>query len=159
MTQALGLTNRYLTPAKGQAAYLPNQPILHNCVVTSTATTALMPGDVVTFAQDANINDLIAVKQAAVTDEPLGVVVYNAIKSGFDASDRISVYPVNSYVYMAAGSATITRGAKLGFNSSNQVVAASAGNGIIGIACTVPAAVGDLIVVQITPGIQPAAAS
>lgn len=156
VANTIGLTNRYLTPAKGQAAYLPNQPILHNCVVTPAATEVLMPGDVVTFAEDANMDDLIVVKQAAKTDEPLGVVVYNAIKSGFAANDRISIYPDNSYVYMEAGAADITRGAKVGFNADNQVVAATAGNGVIGKACTVPGVVGDLIVVQVKPSVEAA---
>lgn len=154
VANTIGLTNRYLTPAKGQAAFLPNQPILHNCVVSPTAAEVLKPGDVVTFAEDANMDDVIVVKQAAVGDEPLGVVVYNAIKSGFGANDKISVFPDNSYVYMEAGAADITRGAKLGFNAQNQVVAATSGNGVIGKACTVPGVTGDLIVVQVKPGME-----
>lgn len=154
VANGIGLTNRYLTPVKGQAAFLPNQPILHNCVVTPTAETALEPGDVVTFADDANMDDVIVVKQAAETDEPLGVVVYNALKSGFAANDKISVFPDNSYVYMEAGAADITRGAKLGFNADNQVVTATAGNGVIGKACTVPGVTGDLIVVQVKPSME-----
>lgn len=160
MTNGISLTNRRITAVKGQAAYLPNQPIIHNCIVdpTQTAGTYLSPGDIVALQPAATLKGLTVVKKAAVTDTPCGVVVFNSIKSGFEANDKVSIFPVNSFVYLPAGAATITLGAKLQFNATGQVVATTtASNGYIGIAWTAPSAVGDLIVVQIVPGMEPAA--
>ena len=148
-----GLTQQRITPAKGQAAFLPNQPILHNCVVDSAATSPLVPGEVVTFAT-TTLTDLTVVKKAAVTDVPVGVVVYNATKSGFNANDKVSIFPANSFVYMEAGAANLTIGQTVGFNAQNQVVAASGSNGTIGKLFTQPSAIGDMVVVQISPGVN-----
>lgn len=154
---SMSLTNQNITPYSGQAAFLPNQPLLHNCVVSASQATPLEPGAIVTFANDANLGYVTPVKQAAVTDTPLGVVVANPIKSGFNALDRVSVYPVNSYVYMEAASGTINPGDKLQFNANNQVVATStASNGYIGIAMTASSTEGEFVVVQIQPGMQAA---
>lgn len=149
-TNGISLTQRGIRPIKGQAAFLPNQPIIHNCVYDPSATTAVAPGDVVTFATTTMTN-LTVLKKAVATDKPIGVVTFNSIKSNFVANDRISIYPVNSFVYLPAGVANLTLGAQVGFNSDGQVVAASAGNGVIGVLWTQPAAVGDLVVVQILP--------
>lgn len=151
-TNGLSLTQRGIKPIKGQAAFLPNQPIIHNCVVDTTATTGLVPGDVVTFAA-TTLTDLTVVKKAETTDTPCGVVVYNAIKSNFVANDRVSIFPVNAFVYLPAGSATLTNGAQVGINADGQVVAATSGNGVVGILWTQPAAVGDLVAVQIVPSV------
>lgn len=153
-----GLTQQNIRPTKGQAAFLPNQPIIHNCVVDPSADAALVPGDAVTFAS-TSLTDLTVVKKAGATDTPIGVVVYNGIKSGFVANDRISIFPVNSFVYLPAGSAELTNGATVKLNSSGQVVAASATTsvvGYIGILWTQPAAEGDMVAVQIAPGAFPA---
>ena len=152
----IALTNYSITPAKGQAAFLPNQPILHNCVVVSTASTPLTPGAVVTFATTTD-DGVTVVKQAANTDLPFGVVVYNGIKSGFAAGEKVSIFPIGSFVFMEAGSASLTNGQKLGFNSSNQVVTDStASHGQIGVLYTQPAASGDMVVVRIQPEMNPA---
>ena len=149
MANGLSLTQRGIRPIKGQAAFLPNQPIIHNCIVDPSAAAALVPGDVVTFAT-TTLTDATVVKKAAATDTPCGVVVYNAIKSAFVANDRVSIFPVDSFVYLPAGSAALTNGAAVGINSDGQVVAAGS-NAAVGILWTQPAAVGDLVVVQIKP--------
>lgn len=153
----MSLTNRRMTPVKGQAAFLPNQPILHTCVLSPAQTTPVVPGDVMTFdTTQTAISDLIVLKKAAATDTPVGVIVYNAIQTGFEANDRISIFDTDAYVYMEAG-AVITAGTELGINTNDQVVAATAGNGVIGIAYTASAQAGDLIVVKIKQGKLPAA--
>lgn len=144
------LTQRNIRPAIGQAAFLPNQPIIHNCVVDPTADEALQIGDVVTFAT-TDLPDLTVVKKAGASDLPIGVVVYNAIKSAFDAYERVSVFPVNSYVYLPAGAANLTLGTQVTVNAEGQVVAATGGNGAIGILWTQPAEVGSMVAVQIVP--------
>lgn len=155
---ALSLTNMEITPVRGNAALLPNQPILQGCKVSASETTTLLPGDVVALATGGTA-DLIEVKRAAVTDTPIGVVVGNPIKTGWVAGERISVFPDNSYVYMSTGAATVARGSKLQFNATGDVVATStAGNGYVGIAMTAGAAQGDLIIVQVKPDSEPAAA-
>lgn len=152
MTNGLSLTQKGIKPIAGQAAFLPNQPIIHNVVVDPSATAPLVPGAIVTFAT-TTLKDLTVVKQAANTDIPVGVVVYNGIKSAFSANDRVSIFPVNSFVYLPAGAADLTIGTVVGFNSSNQVVAdTTSGHGRIGVLWTQPSAIGDLVVVQIKPG-------
>lgn len=154
---ALSLTSMEITPVRGNAALLPNQPILQGCKVYASETATLVPGDVVALATGGN-PELIEVKKAAATDEPIGVVVGNPIKTGFVAGDRISVFPVGSYVYMETGAASIARGSKLQFNTSGQVLATStASNGYVGIAMTAGVASGDLVIVQVKPDIEPAA--
>lgn len=153
----LALTNQDITPVKGNAALLPNQPILQGCKVYASQSGSLVPGDIVALATGGTA-DLIEVKKAAVTDEPIGVVVGNPVKTGFVAGDRVSVFPVGSYVYLPTGAASIARGSKLQFNATGAVLATStAENGYIGIAMTAGVASGDLIVVQIQPGMEPAA--
>lgn len=153
----ISLTNQNITPFAGQAAYLPNQPILQNCIVSASQATPLAPGAIVTFASDSFAN-ATPVKQAAVTDTPLGVVVFDAITTGFTKLQKISVFPVNSYVYLPAATGTIKPGQKLQFNANNQVVATStATNGYIGIAMTGSTVEGEFVVVQIQPGMEPAA--
>lgn len=146
------LTQQNIRPAKGQAAFLPNQPIIHNCIVDPSAEAPLVCGDVVTFATTALAN-VTVVKKAAATDTPCGVVVYNGIKSGFNAYDRVSIFPVNAFAYLPAGAADLTNGSQVSINSNGQVVEATSGNGVIGILWTQPAAVGDLVAVQIAPAV------
>lgn len=148
---ALSLTNLKISPARGNAALLPNQPIIQGAVVDASEDATLVPGDVVTLATGGTANTVI-VKKAAVTDTPVGVVVGNAIKTGFVAGDRISVFPVGSFVYMETSASTVARGSKLQFNSSGKVAATTtSANGFIGIAWTAGEATGDLIIVQVAP--------
>lgn len=151
----ISLTNQNITPLAGQEAYLPNQPKLQNCVVSASQATALAPGAIVTFAADANLGYVTAVKQAAVTDVPLGVVALNAIKTSFTALEKISILPLGSYVYLPSAG-VIAAGAKLQFTAANKVAATTtASNGYIGIAMTAATVADELIVVQIQPGLEP----
>lgn len=150
---ALGLTNLDIAPVRGNAALLPNQPIIQGAKVSASQSGTLVPGDIVALAT-GGANDAIVVKKAAATDLPVGVVVGNPIKTGFVAGDSISYFPVGSYVYMEAKSSSIARGTKLQFNTSGQVLATTtASNGYIGTALTTGAAEGDIIIVQINPSI------
>lgn len=148
---ALSLTNLEIAPVRGNAALLPNQPIIQGARVSANEESTLLPGDVVALATDGAA-DTIVIKRAAVTDTPIGVVVGNPIKTGFVAGDMVSVFPVGSYVYMSTSAATVARGSKLQFNATGDVAATStAANGYIGIAFTAGEAIGDLIIVQIAP--------
>ena len=149
---ALGLTNLDITPVRGNAALLPNQPIIQGAKVYASETATLVPGDVVALATGGSGE--ILVKKAAVTDLPVGVVVGDPIKTGFVAGDMISFFPVGSFVYMEAKSSSIARGTKLQFNTSGQVLATTtASNGYVGVAWTTGAAEGDIIIVHIEPSI------
>jgi len=147
----LALLNLEITPERGNAALLPNQPILQGCVVSASEEATLVPGDVVALTT-GGVDDTIVVKKAAVTDTPIGVVVGNPIKTGFKAGERVSIFPEGSYVYMTTGAASITRGSKLQFNASGNVVATTTGaNGYIGVALSTQATSGGVIVVQVKP--------
>lgn len=149
---ALGLTNLDIAPVRGNAALLPNQPIIQGAKVYASETATLVPGDVVALATGGSGE--ILVKKAAVTDLPVGVVVGNPIKTGFVAGDMISFFPAGSFVFMEAKSSSIARGTKLQFNTSGQVLATTtASKGYVGRAWTTGAAEGDIIIVHIEPSI------
>lgn len=153
------LTQRRMTPVKGMAAFLPNQPILHTCVVSPAETAVLEAGDVLTFdTTQTALDGLVVLKKAAATDMPVGVVVYNAVlPSGFTANDRISIFDTDAYVYMEAGAADLTAGTEVNVNENGQVVAATAGQGVVGIVYTAPSTIGDLIVIKVKQGMKAAA--
>ena len=151
----LGLLNLDIAPVRGNAALLPNQPILHTCIVASGQSGSLVAGDVVTLAT-GDATDKVVVKKAAVTDLPIGVVVGNPIKDAFAAGEHVSVFPVGSYVYMTAGAASIARGSKLQFQADGDVVATTTATyGYIGTAYTTGVAEGDIIIVHVEPGLEP----
>ena len=148
---ALGLLNLDIQPVRGNAALLPNQPIIQGCVVSASEEATLVPGDIVALAS-GGADEVIVVKKAAVTDTPCGVVVGNPIKTGFVAGERVSIFPEDSYVYLPAGAANLARGSKLQFNSSGKVVATTtATSAYVGIAWSAGTAEDDLIIVQIKP--------
>lgn len=142
----MGLTNVKINGRAGMAAFLPNQPILHDCIAKLEDDAVLKPGDAVALSAGAEPKNAIVVEPAG-DNQPIGVVVYNSIASGFKNLDRVSVFPVNSYVQLPAGEATITRGTALTFNEDGQVVEAD--GAAFGVAYTEPSAVGDLIAVRI----------
>lgn len=150
----LNLTQRRMTPARGMAAFLPNQPILHTCIVSPAETAVLQAGDVVTFdTTQTTLDNLIVLKKAAATDVPVGVIVYNAVfPTGFVANDRISIFDTNAYVYMNAGAADLTAGTEVNVNENGQVVAATAGQGVVGVVYTAPNAIDDLIAIKVKQG-------
>lgn len=150
---AMNLTNRRMTPIKGQAAFLPNQPILHTCVLSPAETAVVTPGDVLTFdTTQKDLNGLVVLKKATATDVPVGVVVYQALQTGFEANDRVSIFDTDAYVYMEAGAADLTAGTEVAINESGQVVAATSGQGVVGIVYTAPTQIGDLIVIKVKQG-------
>lgn len=156
----LNLTQRRMSPIKGMAAFLPNQPILHTCIVSPAETEILSAGDVLTFdTTQTSLDNLIVLKKAAAEDTPVGIVVYNAIQpTGFRANDRISIFDTNAYVYMEAGAADLTAGTEVNVNAEGQVVAATAGQGVVGIVYTAPKQIGDLIAIKVKQGKMAAAA-
>ncbi len=153
------LTSMSITPQPGHYALLPNQPIIHTAVVDSTVDTTITPGTILTLAPTGGNQNCIVVKPAAVTDLPVGVVAAGTVKSGYKAGDRISYYPVGSYVYMQAGAAAINRGAALYYNENSEVTSAeTAGNSIIGYAMNEGVLSTDVIIVRIDPSTTTAAA-
>lgn len=155
----MSLTNRRMTPVRGQAAFLPNQPILHTCILSPAQTEPVYCGDVLTFdTTQAALDGLIVLKKAAATDIPVGVVVYNAVQTRFEANDRVSIFDTNAYAYMEAGAANLTAGTEVAVNADGQVVAATSGQGVIGVVYTAPAQIGDLIVIKVKQGQVSAAA-
>ncbi len=150
----MNLTQRRMSPVKGMAAFLPNQPILHTCIVSPAETETLGAGDVLTFdTTQTALDNLIVLKKATAEDTPVGIVVYNAVQpTGFRANDRISIFDTNAYVYMEAGAADLTAGTEVNVNAEGQVVAATAGQGVIGVVYTAPKQIGDLIVIKVKQG-------
>lgn len=67
-------------PVAGLYVYMANLPQLHNVIVSSSQSTALNAGAVVTLdSSSTNVNAPVA-KQAGVTDTIFGVVTFNPVK-------------------------------------------------------------------------------
>lgn len=136
-------------PIAGLYVYMANLPQLHNVIVSSTQTTALAPGAIVTLDSTATNPHASVAKQAAVTDAIFGVVTYNPIQNRFKAGERIAIARDNDIVWLPAAAA-IAEGAILYFTANNEVTStATAGNSIIGKALTPAAAKGDFVQVEL----------
>ena len=136
-------------PIAGLYAYQANLPQIHNAVISANQSTALTYGAVVTLDSTVSNADVPVIKQAAVTDNIFGVIVYSPIKAQFVAGERVALARANDIVWLPAAGA-IAQGAVLYFNSSNQVTStATAGNSIIGKAITSAAAANDFVQVEL----------
>lgn len=136
-------------PIAGLYVYQANLPQIHNAVISANQSTALTYGAVVTLDSAVSNADAPVVKQAAVTDNIFGVVVYSPIKALFAKGERVALARANDIVWLPAAGA-IAQGAVLYFNSSNKVTStATAGNSIIGKAITSAAAEGDFVQVEL----------
>lgn len=152
----VSLTNRSIAPVAGQAAFLPNQPILQGCLVDTTEATTLQAGAIVTLSQSEDLDEVVIVKAATEEDKPLGVIVANCIAAGFQKGDRVSVFQEGAFVYLPAADANIKRGQMLyfganGVTSTDPAPEATTTYGLIGEAMTQPGVTGDLVVVRIKP--------
>lgn len=146
MTQAFSLVADKMTPAKGMYAYIPNQPQVHNAILTGDDVVA---GDFVKL--DAASTNSIApvVKKAAVTEVPYGMVVYDMVKPVNKAGDKLALATTGDSVFLVAAGA-ITVGAKLQFTAAGKVDdTTTSTNAYIGIAETKAAADGDLVQVKL----------
>lgn len=149
MAQNISLNAFDIKPITGLYVYMANLPQLHNVIVSTNQATPLIAGAVVTIDGAISNPNAPVAKQAAVTDEILGVVVYNPILNSFIANDRIAVARENDVIWMPAAEA-ITAGSELYFNANNQVTpTATAGNTIIGKALTPATAENDLVQVEL----------
>ena len=136
-------------PIAGLYVYQANLPQLHNPIISANQSTALTYGAVVTLDSTVSNADAPVIKQAAVTDNIFGVVVYSPVKTSWVAGERVALARANDIIWLPAAGA-IAMGATLYFNSSNQVTStATAGNSIIGKAITSAAAEGDFIQVEL----------
>lgn len=136
-------------PVAGLYVYQANLPQLHNNIISANQETALTYGAVVTLDSAVTNADTPVIKQAAVTDNIFGVVVFTPIKAQFVAGERVALARANDIIWMPAAGA-ITQGATLYFNAQNQVTAtATAGNSIIGKAITSASAAGQYVQVEL----------
>lgn len=136
-------------PVAGLYVYQANLPQLHNPIISANQETALTYGAVVTLDSAVSNADAPVIKQAAVTDNIFGVVVFSPIKSQFVAGERVALARANDIVWMPAAGA-IAQGAVLYFDATNKVTStATAGNSIIGKAITSAAAAGDYVQVEL----------
>lgn len=131
----------------GLYVYMANLPQLHNVIVSSTQETPLMAGAVVTIDTASTNADATVAKQAAPTDEILGVVTFNPITNSFESGDRIAIARENDIIWMPAAAA-IQAGAKLYFTAENQVTSSASGNAI-GKALTPATAAGEFVQVEL----------
>lgn len=137
------------TPFAGMYVYQANLPQLHNVIVSSSQTTALAAGAIVTLdTSSTNTNAPVAL-QADTDDKIFGVVTYNPAKNQWAAGERIAIARDGDIVWLPAAGETAV-GADLYFTSANKVTStATAGDSIVGTALTPAAANGDLIQVEL----------
>jgi predicted RecA/RadA family phage recombinase len=138
-------------PVAGLYVYQANLPQLHNPIISANQATALTYGAVVTLDSAVSNADAPVIKQAAVTDNIFGVVVFSSIKpqSQLVSGERVALARANDIVWMPAAGA-IAQGAVLYFDATNKVTStATAGNSIIGKAITSAAAAGDYVQVEL----------
>ena len=136
-------------PIAGLYVYQANLPQIHNAVISANQSTALTYGAVVTLDSAVSNADAPVIKQAAVTDNIFGVIVYSPIQASFAKGERVALARANDIIWLPAAGA-IAQGAVLYFNSSNQVTStATPGNSIIGKAITSAAAANDFVQVEL----------
>lgn len=136
-------------PIAGLYVYQANLPQIHNAVISANQSTALTYGAVVTLDSAVSNANAPVIKQAAVTDNIFGVIVYSPIKASFAKGERVALARANDIIWLPAAGA-IAQGAVLYFNSSNQVTStATPGNSIIGKAITSAAAANDFVQVEL----------
>lgn len=137
------------TPVAGMYVYMANLPQLHNPIVSTNQTTALTNGSIVTLDSAVSNTNAPVVKQAAVSDNVFGVVTFSPVNSQFVSGDRVALARENDIVWLPAA-ASITMGATLYFNDSNQVTSTKPEGGtVIGKAITSAAAQGDFVQVEL----------
>lgn len=146
---ALDLNRPNITPVKGLYVYMPNVPEPHNCIVSSSQSTPLVPGDILTLDTSSTNTHCPVVKKADKDDVFYGVVPHDALKNSYAAGEKCMAAIEGSYIYMVAGGA-IALGADLYTTSAGKVTStATAGDSILGTANTVAGADGDLIQVKL----------
>lgn len=146
---ALDLNRLNITPVKGLYVYMPNAPEPHNCIVSSSQSTPLVPGDILTLDATSTNPHCPVVVKADVDDPIYGVVPHDVLKNSYAAGEKCMAAIEGSYVYLPAAKA-ITMGSDLYFTSAGKVTnTATAGNSIVGTANTAAAAADDLVQVKL----------
>lgn len=145
MTQALNQFSQ--TPEVGDLD-LQHQGNVFPCVVASTQSTALVPGQAVKMADVAGGAPKM-IGLAANTDKSFGFVVRNLKDASFAANAPLEIATGGAVMYMTAGAA-IARGANLEVvYTTNKVITNAGTNPIIGQALDKAAADDDIIRVLI----------
>lgn len=118
------------------------------CVVDSSQSTALVPGQCVTIVDSAGGSPKV-IAQAADTGITFGVVNFSVKDASFAAGSAVEISMDHNVIYMEA-SAAIARGAKvMPVITGSKVATATTGKPVMGIALDKAAADGDLIRVMI----------
>lgn len=151
MTQAFNLVAERPQPIRGAYAYMPNVPHTHNNIFySSTATDTIKAGDFVKLSSTSTNTACPVVEACAVTDVPVGMVVYDCRLNGFKVGEKVALAKTGDIVWLVANGA-ITVGAKLQMVDGTVYVddTATADNAYIGVAQTVATAQGDFVQVEL----------
>ena len=151
MTQAFNLVAERPQPIRGAYAYMPNAPHTHNNVFYSAeATDVIKAGDFVKLSATSANTACPVVEACAVTDVPVGMVVYDCRLNGFKVGEKVALAKTGDIVWLVANGA-ITVGAKLQMVDGTAYVddTAEADNAYIGTALTKANAQGDFVQVEL----------
>lgn len=135
----------------GLYVYMPNRPQPHNLIVSSSQSTPLVAGAVITLDSESTNKFAPVVKQAAVTDRIYGVIPFHPAEKGnaYSAGERCAAAKDGDVVWLPAAAA-ISAGAVLYFTADNKVTSTvTAGNSIIGVALTPASEADELIQVEL----------
>lgn len=121
----------------------------YQCQAYTEDNAKLVVGDFVKLKDVVNVSTPVVEKISATTDEPFGVIAYNAVKNEFENGDMLTV--CSDYTILALeASAAISAGSKvMPVIAEQKVATATATNYAIGIALQKASATGDLIDVLI----------
>lgn len=151
MTQAFNLVAERPQPIRGAYAYMPNTPHTHNNVFYSAEETdVIKAGDFVKLSATSTNTACPVVEACAVTDVPVGMVVYDCRLNGFKVGEKVALAKTGDIVWLVANGA-ITVGAKLQMVDGTAYVddTATADNAYIGTALTKAGAQGDFVQVEL----------
>lgn len=151
MTQEFNLVAERPQPIRGAYAYMPNTPHTHNNVFYSAeATDVINAGDFVKLSTTSTNTACPVVEACAVTDVPVGMVVYDCRLNGFKVGEKVALAKTGDVVWLVANGA-ITVGAKLQMVNGTIFVddTATSRNAYIGTALTKANAQGDFVQVEL----------
>lgn len=121
----------------------------YQCQAYTEGGVKLVVGDFVKLKDVANASTPVVEKISATTEEPFGVIAYNAVKNEFENGEMVTVCSDYTILTLEA-SAAITAGSKvMPVIAGQKVATATATNYAVGIALQKASAAGDLIDVLI----------
>lgn len=118
------------------------------CLIASSVTTPLVPGQAVKLADVAG-KHIIVEPISADTDEIFGFIAYNTKQASFGANEAVEIAGGGCVIYLEASAAAARGASIMAVVADSKIAVATAGKVIGGIVIDKPAADGDLVRVKV----------